>query len=208
VDPLFVLDLSDIDNPKILGKLKIPGYSNYLHPVDENHILGFGKDTEVYGNNAYYQGMKMALFDISDVTNPIEKHVEIIGDRGTDSDLLYNHKALLYDADKNLLAFPVTVRRVTEDKKAATQYGQFEFDGAYVYNFSKDTGFELKGKISHLTDEDYLKAGNYFDYSKKINRILYANGNLFTTSMANIQAHRLDDLTFIKSIDIPKQPNE
>ena len=150
----------------------------------------------------------MALFDISDVTNPIEKHVEIIGDRGTDSDLLYNHKALLYDADKNLLAFPVTVRRVTEDKKAATQYGQFEFDGAYVYNFSKDTGFELKGKISHLTDEDYLKAGNYFDYSKKINRILYANGNLFTTSMANIQAHRLDDLTFIKSIDIPKQPNE
>ena len=55
----------DIDNPKILGKLKIPGYSNYLHPVDENHVIGFGKDADIQ-NGAYYQGMKMALFDITD----------------------------------------------------------------------------------------------------------------------------------------------
>lgn len=204
VDPLFVLDLSDIDNPKILGKLKIPGYSNYLHPIDENHILGFGKDAEQYGSTAYYQGMKMALFDVTDVSNPKQEFEEKIGDRGTDSDLLYNHKALLYDPERNLLAFPVTVNTVKDNNGSATQYGEFEFNGAYVYNFSVDSGFQFKGKITHLTDEDYLKAGNYFDYQKKIDRILYANGNLFTTSSFGIQAHNADTLQLIKSIEIPQ----
>ena len=81
VDPLFVIDLSDARNPKILGKLKIPGYSNYLHPVDENHVLGFGKEVDesidkdkVHSDDAVYYtailGMKVALFDVTDVTNP------------------------------------------------------------------------------------------------------------------------------------------
>ncbi len=77
--PLFVLDLQDSAAPKVLGELKIPGYSNYLHPYDENHLLGIGKDsveTKVYNSYtgqtdtiAYYLGMKLSLFDVSDVTN-------------------------------------------------------------------------------------------------------------------------------------------
>jgi uncharacterized secreted protein with C-terminal beta-propeller domain len=100
-----------------MGQLKIPGYSNYLHPYDANHIIGFGKDTiEMKGWNgqsqAYYQGMKMAIFDVTDVTNPKEMSKELIGDRGTDSELLNNHKALLFDRNKNLLAFPVTLMEI------------------------------------------------------------------------------------------------
>jgi len=199
VDPLFVLDMSDIDNPKILGKLKIPGYSNYLHPVDENHIIGFGKDTQENKSGAFYQGMKMALFDITDVSNPKEEYVEIIGGRGTDSPLLYNHKALLYDAEKRLLAFPVTVY---SEKDGVTNYGDFEFSGAYVYDFEASTGFKLTGKISHLSSDDYLKSGSSYDFNRSIDRILYANGNLFTTSKSFVQAHTLDKVTFIKSIEL------
>jgi uncharacterized secreted protein with C-terminal beta-propeller domain len=133
VDPLFVIDLKDPRSPKILGALKIPGYSDYLHPYDENHIIGFGKDTEEVGNGAFYQGMKIAVFDVTDVTNPIEMFKENIGDRGTDSELLRNHKALLFSKDKNLLAFPVTVMEVKNknkaDKESIFQYGEFAFQG-------------------------------------------------------------------------------
>ncbi len=106
VDPLFVIDLKDTQAPKVLGALKIPGYSDYLHPYDENHIIGFGKSTteisnkdeqgNVINTTALYLGMKIALFDVTDVTHPIEMFKENIGDRGTDSELLRNHKALLF----------------------------------------------------------------------------------------------------------------
>ena len=73
IDPLFVLDLSDPASPRVLGALKIPGYSDYLHPFDENHVIGLGKDSVVtesgQGDFAWYQGIKMAIFDVTDVAN-------------------------------------------------------------------------------------------------------------------------------------------
>jgi len=115
VDPLFVIDLRDPTNPKILGKLKIPGWSDYLHPYDENHLIGFGREVDPRAEDAdrltseFLLGMKLSIFDVSDVSNPKETHKEVIGARGTTSELLHNHKALLFDRDKNLLAFPVTI---------------------------------------------------------------------------------------------------
>ncbi|NIP67558.1 hypothetical protein GWM83_02345, partial [Candidatus Bathyarchaeota archaeon] len=84
VDPLFVLDLSQPTNPKVLGKLKIPGYSDYLHPYDENHIIGVGKETVAaeQGDFAWYQGVKISLFDVTDVEDPREIDKYEIGDRG------------------------------------------------------------------------------------------------------------------------------
>ena len=109
VDPLFVIDLKNPKAPKVLGKLKSPGFSDYLHPYDEDHIIGFGKDTTEIKGGVRMQGMKIALFDVSDVKNPKQKFVESIGDRGTDSELLRNHKALLFDKEKELLAFPINI---------------------------------------------------------------------------------------------------
>lgn len=117
VDPLFVIDLADPTKPAILGELKIPGYSTYLHPYDENHLIGFGnevdEDDPKNGEDFVYytalQGMKIGMFDVTDVKKPVEMYKEVIGQRGTYSDLLYNHKALLFDKEKNLMSFPVTV---------------------------------------------------------------------------------------------------
>lgn len=226
VDPLFVVDLKDPTAPKVLGALKIPGYSDYLHPYDENHLIGFGKDTielpmkDAQGNvvrtMAFYQGMKMALFDVTDVQNPIEKFNEIIGDRGTDSELLRNHKALLFDREKNLLAFPVMVLEVKDKPAPPTggtsagpapampQYGQFTFQGAYVYSLDLAHGFTLKGKITHLTKEDYLKAGQYwYNAGKNVERILYIGDTLYTLSQSLIKANRWDDLQEQNSLVIP-----
>jgi len=213
IDPFFVLDLKDPLNPTILGKLKIPGYSDYLHPYDENHIIGFGKDTvETKGWNgqsqAFYQGMKIAIFDVTDVNNPIEMSKASIGDRGTDSELLRNHKALLFSAEKNLLAFPVTVMETTStsnNKNLMPAYGDFSFQGLYVYGIDLVSGLQYRGRISHLTDQDYLKAGNaWYNSDKNIDRGLYIGTTLYTLSPSLIKAHDLSDLTDIKTLTLPQ----
>ncbi|MDK2928404.1 MAG: inhibitor of cysteine peptidase [Bacillota bacterium] len=217
VDPLFVIDLKDPQKPQILGALKIPGYSDYLHPYDENHILGFGKDTvEVERKDAqgrpadtmaFYQGLKIALFDVSDVSHPVEKFKEIIGDRGTDSELLRNHKALLFSKEKNLLAFPVTVMEIKNKKAVAPgefpPHGEFTFQGAYVYNLSLETGFSLKGRITHLNADEYLKAGReWYASNRNVERILYIGDNLYTISRGLIKANKISDLAEVGSLAI------
>lgn len=107
-DPLFVIDLSQPNNPKVLGQLVIPGYSDYLHPYDETHLIGLGKDAVETDNGfAWYQGLKLSLFDVSDVSAPKEIAKVIIGDRGTSSEALSDPKAFLFDQSKNLLVIPV-----------------------------------------------------------------------------------------------------
>ncbi|MED4783524.1 beta-propeller domain-containing protein [Brevibacillus choshinensis] len=195
VDPLFVIDLAKPSAPSILGALKIPGYSDYLHPYDENHIIGFGKEAESDKDMAFYQGMKVALFDVSDVTHPKEKFKTVIGDRGTNSDLLSNHKALLFSKEKELLAFPVTVYEWTTEQKAKNdihEYGSFTFQGAYVYQLNLKTGFTLNSKITHLTEQDLKKSGDgWYNSKNNINRILTINDTLYTVSEGFIAAQQL-----------------
>lgn len=217
VDPLFVIDLKDPKAPTILGALKIPGYSDYLHPYDENHIIGFGKDTieisnegtwKSDGTTAYYQGMKIALFDVSDVNNPKEKFKEIIGDRGTDSELLNNHKALLFSREKELMAFPVTVMEIEKGGNVKANntpaYGSFSFQGAYVYNVDLEKGFKLRARISHIDEEEYKKAGDrWYRSNMNVERIIYIGDDLYTISKGMIKANSMTDMKEKGSLLIP-----
>lgn len=219
VDPLFVIDLKEPSSPKILGKLKIPGYSNYLQPYDENHIIGFGKDAvevankdnngNVINTNAYYLGMKIAIFDVSDVNNPIEEFKTTIGGRGTDSELLNNHRALLFSKEKNLLAFPVTVMETSNNSNISSmpEYGKFTFQGAYVYNIDLEKGMTLKGKISHITDEDYMKSGDYWynESNKNVQRVLYIGDVLYTISNNKLMANDIKSINKLGEIQIPNK---
>jgi len=218
VDPFFVIDLKDVKSPKILGALKIPGYSDYLQPYDSTHIIGFGKDTvtqsKQFGNGTqemeFYQGMKLALFDVSDVAHPKEMFKQVIGDRGTDSELLRNHKALLFDKDKNLLSFPVTVAEINDKNSTSKgnqlQYGEYTFQGAYVYNLDLSNGFTLRGKVTHLTDQELLTPRrNWLSNDKSIMRIIYIGDTLYTISQAEIKANNLADLKEINTLLIPAQ---
>ncbi|SDC21007.1 Copper amine oxidase N-terminal domain-containing protein [Paenibacillus sp. UNCCL117] len=217
VDPLFAIDLSDPKAPKVLGQLKIPGYSDYLHPYDENHLIGFGKEavevprkaagTGTTGQDslAYYQGMKIALFDVSDVSQPKELFKETIGDRGTHSELLNNHKALLFSKEKNVLAFPVTVMEL-KDRTAASAdaYGEFAFQGAYVYGIDLNKGFQLRGKVTHLAKEDLERAGSrWYQSDLNIERLLYIEDTLYSASLNKITANRLSDLQEVGSVTLP-----
>jgi inhibitor of cysteine peptidase len=220
IDPLFVIDVSNPAKPAILGELKIPGYSNYLHPYDENHIIGIGKDTMeqsfedpfsgTSNSFAYYTGMKIALFDVSDVNNPVEKFVEKIGDRGTDSELLYNHKALLFSKEKNIFALPIRLMEVdasnSSDPFQNMQYGQFKYQGAYVYSLDLENGFKLEKRITHYTDKQIATANKdwaFYASPSNIQRILYIKDQLYTVSNKKIQAHRLADYQFSNEVVLP-----
>jgi inhibitor of cysteine peptidase len=217
VDPLFVLDLADPGAPRVLGELKIPGYSDYLHPYDETHIIGVGKNTveaqpEEGGNFAWYQGMKIAIFDVSDVANPREMHKVEIGDRGTDSDALTDHKAFLFDRSKNLLVLPVQLAELTPEQKAsagakANDYGTFTFQGAYVYDVSLEGGFQLKGRVTHSdpgagAGNDQERGYGYYGSPDSVRRALYIGDNLYTVSEARIKVNRLDDLSDIATVQL------
>ena len=218
VDPFFTLDLSDPYHPKVLGKLKIPGYSDYLHPYDENHIIGIGKETvEALPEEkesrrldfAWYQGLKITLFDVSDFEHPKEVAKVVIGDRGTYSPVLYDHKALLFDREKNLLVIPVTVYEINDAVKeqhggyTGNIYGKFTFQGVYVYHINPDDGFVLKGRITHREDNESFGIYYwYWDSGTAIKRSLYIGNTLYTISDSMIKMNDLDTLEDINSIEL------
>ncbi|MFH1588155.1 MAG: beta-propeller domain-containing protein [Candidatus Diapherotrites archaeon] len=210
VDPLFVIDVSNPYYPKVLGKLKIPGYSDYLHPIDEHHLIGIGKDAieSKEGDFAWYQGMKMAIFDVSDVANPIEMHKIIIGDRGTDSYALQDHKAFLYDKEKELLIIPITLAEISEEQKQEADernwgpaYGTQVFQGAFVFKVNLSTGFTERGRITHISEEEELKRGYGYGYDYQVQRSLYIENVLYTLSNKMLKANDLTTLEKLKEFE-------
>lgn len=117
VDPLFSVDLSDPVNPKIIGALKIPGFSNYLFPYGEGKLLGIGQNADE--NTGRTGGMKLSMFDISNPENVTENDKTDIP--AIYSEALYNHKAVLADYSRNIIAF--------------SAYGTYKQNCFFVYSY-------------------------------------------------------------------------
>ena len=205
-DPLFVIDLTSPSNPKVLGELKIPGYSDYLHPYDQTHLIGVGKEAvdSDRGDFAWYQGLKLSLFDVSNVNNPVQLANFTIGDRGTDSAALSDPKAFLFDKTKGLLVIPVNLAVVSDANKQQgnSAYGDFVWQGAYIFSLSVDGGFTLKGTITHLDTSLLNQKGqltssdNYYNTQNQwITRSLYIGNTLYTISNSEVKLNNLSDLS-------------
>jgi inhibitor of cysteine peptidase len=219
IDPFFTIDLSDPYHPEILGKLKIPGYSDYLHPYDQDHIIGIGKETvepleeEQEWRNidfAWYQGLKIALFDVTDFNNPQEIAKVVLGDRGTSSPALDDHKAFLFDKDRELLVIPVALYTIDDEIKqqqgnyTGSLYGEYTFQGAYVYQLNLEEGFTLQGRVTHMDEGDMMKSGFYPEYASSIMRSLYIGDYLYTISENMVKINDLTDssLSEVATIDL------
>ncbi|MFE8694776.1 beta-propeller domain-containing protein [Cytobacillus sp. FJAT-53684] len=205
-DPLFVIDGSNPKQPKVLGELKIPGFSNYLHPYDENHLIGFGHDTKVIPNKGsnsqpliFTDGVKLSLFDITDLSNPKEKFTEVIGGRGTYSQLNYDHKALLFDKKKNLFAFPITVYENGKSTNEMEWDSTFAFQGAYVYNIDLKKGFSLQSKVSHHDSKAI-----YEEWEYSINRILYIGDTFYALSPNKISSYEISSYKLKGELSLKK----
>ena len=223
VDPLYVIDLSDPSDPEVLGELKIPGYSTYLHPYDENHIIGIGMETKetvnrnssgkVISTTSKIVGMKMALFDVSDVENPVQISSTVIGDSRVTSSILTNPKALLFSKEKELIAIPVN--NYAEDFEFSndastyssmissyTNYSKaYISEGYLVYKININEGFALKGMITHDMTKSNSKYSSYYGATKLL-RGLYIDNNLFTVSEEMIKVNDLQTLDLISELKI------
>ena len=123
-DPLFSVDFSDPENPKILGKLKIPGFSEYLHFYSDNLLLGIGMDTD---ENGIANGVKISMFDISDPSD-VKEVSKYTLDQYYYSDVFSDYRAALVDPEKNLIGFPLS--------GSANQY--------VILSYDKDQGFQVQ----------------------------------------------------------------
>jgi uncharacterized secreted protein with C-terminal beta-propeller domain len=201
VDPLFVIDVSQPTNPRVLGELKIPGYSDYLHPYDDTNLIGVGKETvAAEDDRAFYQGLKLSLFDVSNVNNPTQLAKYVIGDRGTDSLALTEPKAFLFDKSRRLLVIPVNlaVIDVPESERESWTYGKLVWQGAYVFDVTLEGGFVLKGTVTHLDDSAFY----WQSEAQWITRSLYIENTLYTVSNAEVKLNSLTNLAEIAKIDL------
>lgn len=151
IDPLFSVDLSDPKKPEILGALKIPGFSEYLHPYGDGLLLGIGMDTDPTGMTT--NGVKLSMFDVSDPKDvrEIQKYV-IEGAYSTDA--AYNYKVVLADPEKNLIGFTVNAETISY---YVFSYGE---DGFTCLMQRDMTGYATNVRAFYVGDRFYLIAGN------------------------------------------------
>ncbi|MEM9453479.1 MAG: beta-propeller domain-containing protein [Myxococcota bacterium] len=181
IDPLYTLDLADPTDPRMVGELKINGYSAYLHPVGENLLLGVGRDGTADGQ---VLGTQVSLFDVSNPAEPTAIFQESFGEWGS-SEVEFDHHAFLYWAPENLAVFPVNTWTFNEDT------GEEEyFNGALAYRIDPESGIQLLGTIEHEQGEF-----EEFWYGEGIRRSMVIGDQLFTLSREGLQRNALSDLS-------------
>jgi uncharacterized secreted protein with C-terminal beta-propeller domain len=198
IDPFFVIDLSS-DTPKILGELKIPGFSNYLHPYDEDHVIGVGRDTKEVGSGRVQQlGVKIALFDVSNVSDPKVVDDFVIGDSSTHSEALNDHKAFFFDKKKDILSIPISsdlksLEGVSGAKMIAPDWNRW--NGFYVFGMDTRDGINLKGTVTHTENDSRF-------YGMGHSRTFYIEEVLYTASDLYLKMNSINDLKDVNSIKL------
>ena len=162
-DPLFSVDLSDPEDPQVLGELKIPGFSEYLHPYGDGLLLGIGMDADE--ETGATGGMKLSMFDVSDPANVQEKDTFVM-ENVYSGDVLYDYRAALVDPERNLIGFSA-------------------YDGAreryYVFSYDRESGFTCRME-ARVSGAGYSAA-----------RGLYIGDVLYVVKGNIIEMYRMED---------------
>lgn len=186
-DPLYAIDLQNPELPTILSELKIPGFSTYMHPLNNHLLLGVGFDTTEQGDFALYQGVKLSLFNIE---NPRELKVEdtvILGERGSTSQISTDHHAFYYNSDENIIGVPVIL--LEQNRRV--------FSGAIFYQIAEGRFKEL-GRLSHedmiperckslMNSSTWWSSAPSADFD--INRVFYMDSKYLAVSRFGISTH-------------------
>jgi len=182
VDPLFVVDLTAPTHPNLLAALKIPGFSEYMHPLDANHLLTIGRDATTAGQ---VQGLQLKIFDVTDGANPVVKHEHTYSGYGQ-SEASYDHKAFTYFADKNLLAFPYYAYDGGPDGMMST---------LELFKVDLASGFNKLGSIDHtglVQSNPSGYCGGY--YRPTVRRGVFLENFVYSISYGGVVVKDANDL--------------
>jgi hypothetical protein len=193
VDPLFVIDLADPASPSVAGELEIPGFSEYMHPIDDGHLLTIGKDGTAEGQ---VTGLALQIFDVTDPSSPALLHKQVLGAEYAYSEAEYNHKAFTYYGDRGLLAFPL----VSYAPETGTVQSTLQ-----LFHVDTGEGFRSLGAVDHsafFTGADSSDCYGY--YSPEVRRGLFIESYVYSISYGGVLVSSLDDVaTPVASLALP-----
>lgn len=195
-DPLFVFDLSDPLAPTKMGELKIPGFSTYMHMMDASHLLTIGYDAEDEGDFAWFSGVLVQVFDVTEPANPTRQHAHEIGTRGSSSEALTNHLAFNYFDPLHLLALPMTV---CEGGSGGSYGTEMTFNGLMVFDVTVDGGIVEKGRVAHPNSgasgyDNQACSSWWTNASTEVKRSIFMDDWVFSVSERRIKVNRLTSL--------------
>jgi uncharacterized secreted protein with C-terminal beta-propeller domain len=188
IDPLFTLDLSKKSDPRVVGQLKIQGFSAYLHPISDDLLLGVGQDATAQGRTL---GTQLSLFDVSDLRNPARLAVASLG-ANSSSDAEFDPHAFLYWDPTKLAVIPL---QTFGDTGAS-------FSGAVGFRVGAASLAEA-GRITHPNPDPSPDAGSF---TPPIGRAIVIGDRLYTLSYAGLAANRLDTLAPLAFAPFPQDP--
>lgn len=186
-DPLFSLDLGDPRRPRVVGELKIPGFSTYLQRIDPDHLISIGFDANDHGAFAYYDGLLLQLFDVREPTDPKLLFREKIGSRGSGSEAATDHLAFNYFAERGVLALPATICSGGGDGRNGDQV---TFSGLLVYDVDVQRGFVRLGGIDHGVHD--AKCDSWWSQSASlVKRSVILDDLVYSIAEDRLKAQRL-----------------
>lgn len=192
VDPLFTFDLSNPTNPRVVGELKIPGFSTYIHPLGPNHLLTIGTYVPEDNTNWQARALQLAIFDVTDMANPRQTHVQLVGTAYGWSEAQHEHKAFNYFAAKKLLAIPFADWNYGNN---GNDYWSSFTSDLKVYEVDPVLGFTTKGSISL---RDMYQVQNYYGWSyywePYVRRSVMADDFVYAISDSGIRVANIANL--------------
>ncbi len=186
VDPLYTLDLSTPARPRVLGELKLLGYSAYLHPVGDDLLLGIGRDISEEGR---VLGMQLSLFDVSDLRHPVRVRAQALGSSWSEAES--DHHAFLWWGPTRLAVLPVQA------------YADKPFAGAIGFRVGR-SGIDEVGRVTH-TGEPGVPSG-VRSGEMPIRRSLVVRGSLYTVSDGGVEATSLASFADNGWVAFPQSP--
>jgi len=195
IDPLFLLDLTEPANPRVVAELTLPGFSDYLHPLGDTHLIGVGKWVINDNEFDWYQGLQLSLFDVSDWSSPRVVQQIQLGGRGSESDVLYTHKAFTFMPDSNLLAVPM---KLTTLNDIPWEYGDAAFDGVVVFRVDPQQGFTELGRINAVSSA----ASGYDWWWGDWRRGAFIGQTAYAVTPDGVRSASLDDFTATSAVTL------
>lgn len=205
-DPLFVLDLAAPEKPAMVGELKIPGFSTYMHPLDENHLLALGYEADDQGEFAYFNGIQMQIFDVTQPTVPTLLHKKVYGTRGSSSSALTDHLGFTFLPQRNLMTLPMSIC----EGGGNGQYGTLAFSGVVAIDVSLSNGFGELGRLEepYPTTQSSFQYGGacadwWTDSNSVVQRTVVMDDFLYAISESRVRVQNLNQLgTDVKVVDL------